>query len=96
MTNTIKRHVFCAVALVALLGALFAEFAREYTVFATLAALFLVGVILDLHVHRRGPYRDRSAVLLIIAFVAIVVAGIFSAPAAYAAPTPLLQNGIQE
>ncbi|MDO3058509.1 MULTISPECIES: hypothetical protein [Mycobacteriaceae] len=96
MTNAIRRHVFCVVALVALLGALFAEFSREYTVFAILAALFLVGVLLDLQVHRRGRYRDRSAVLMVIAFVAIVVAGIFSAPAAYAAPITHHQNGIHE
>ncbi|MFV8234101.1 hypothetical protein [Mycobacteroides chelonae] len=96
MTNAIKHHVFCAVALVALVGALFAEFAREYAVFAILAALFLVGVLLDLHVHRRGPYRDRSAVLLLAAVPAIVVAGIFSAPAAFAAPIPLYQNGTHE
>ncbi len=96
MTNAVKHHVFCAVALVALLGALFAEFSREYAVFAILAALFLVGVLLDLQVHRRGRYRDRSAVLMVIAFVAIVVAGIFSAPAAFAAPIPLYQNGVHE
>lgn len=90
------RHAFWTTALVALVLALVALFYQQYSQFAIFTALFLVATLIDLRVHRRGRYRDRSAVLLFAAIPAIVVAGVFSAPAAYATATPLLQNGIQE
>lgn len=90
------RQVFWVTAFVALALALVVLFYQQYSQFAIFTALFLVATLIDLRVHRRGRYRDRSAVLLFAAVPAIVVAALFSAPAAYAAPTPLPQNGIQE
>ncbi|GLE58961.1 MULTISPECIES: hypothetical protein [Mycobacteroides] len=78
MTNIVMRHAFWTVALLAFVYAIVALFDQRYTQFAVVMALFGVALGIDLRVHRRGPYRDRSAVLLLIAFVAIVVTGVFA------------------
>lgn len=76
--NAIMRHAFWTVAALALIYALAMLAVREYAQFAVLMALFLAASVIDLYVHRRGPYRDRSVVLLFIAFLAIVVTGVFA------------------
>lgn len=78
MSNAIMRHAFWTVAVLALIYALTMLAVHEYAQFAVLMALFLAASGIDLYVHRRGPFRDRSAVLLFIAFVAIVVTGVFA------------------
>lgn len=78
MKNAIMRHAFWTVAALALIFALTMLFAHQYAPFAVLMALVLVASFIDLWVHRRGRYRDRSAVLLLIAAVSIVVAGVFA------------------
>lgn len=74
----IMQHLFWAVAAQALIIALALLAVHAYMPFAVLTALFLAATLIDLHVHRRGPYRERSAVLLFIAFVAIVITGVFA------------------
>lgn len=76
--TAIMRHAFWTVAFLALVYALAALSNHQYTQFVVVMALFGVAVGIDLRVHRRGRYRDRSAVLLLIAFVAIVVTGVFA------------------
>lgn len=78
MKHAIMANAFAAVACAALLCALIALSNLWLAEFAIAAALFLVATLLDLRVHRRGPYRERSAVLLFIAFMAIVVTGVFA------------------
>ncbi|PVA60835.1 hypothetical protein [Mycobacteroides abscessus] len=74
----IMRHAFWTVAFLALVYALAALSAHRYAQFAVVMALFIATTLLDLHVHRRGRYRDRSAVLLFAAVPAIVITGVFA------------------
>lgn len=74
----IMRHAFWTVAALALICALAMLFDYQYTQFAVCMALVLVASCLDLWVHRRGRYRDRSATLLLAAVVAIAVTALFS------------------
>ncbi|SLI88153.1 Uncharacterised protein [Mycobacteroides abscessus subsp. massiliense] len=74
----IMRHAFWTVAALALIYALAMLFAYQYTQFVICMALVLVAACIDLWVHRRGRYRDRSGVLLFIAAMAIVVTGVFA------------------
>ncbi|SLC01107.1 hypothetical protein [Mycobacteroides abscessus] len=74
----IMRHAFWTVAALALIYALAMLFDYQYAQFAVCMALVLVASCLDLWVHRRGRYRDRSATLLLAAVVAIAVTALFS------------------
>ncbi|SHT59202.1 Uncharacterised protein [Mycobacteroides abscessus subsp. abscessus] len=74
----IMRHAFWTVAALALVYALVMLFAHQYTQFVICMALVLVASCIDLWVHRRGRYRDRSATLLLSAVVAIVVTAVFA------------------
>ncbi|MDM3950333.1 hypothetical protein [Mycobacteroides abscessus] len=74
----IMRHAFWTVAALALVYALVMLFAYQYAQFAICMALVLVASCIDLWVHRRGRYRDRSATLLLCAAVAISVTALFS------------------
>ncbi len=76
--TAVMRHAAWTVSSLALIFALTMLFAHQYAPFAVLMALVLVASCIDLWVHRRGRYRDRSAVLLLIAAVSIVVAGVFA------------------
>lgn len=76
--TAIMRHAAWTVSALALIYALTMLAAHQYAQFAVLIALVLAASGIDLHLHRRGRYRDRSAVLLFIAFVAIVVTGVFA------------------
>lgn len=76
--TAIMRHAAWTVSFLALIFALTMLFAHQHAPFAVLMALVLVASCIDLWVHRRGRYRDRSAVLLLIAAVSIVVAGVFA------------------
>lgn len=76
--SAIMRHAFWTVAALALIYALVMLFAHQYTQFVICMVLVLVASGIDLWVHRRGRYRDRSATLLLSAVVAIVVTGIFA------------------
>ncbi|MGH3953694.1 MAG: hypothetical protein ACRDTI_06625 [Mycobacterium sp.] len=76
--TAIMRHAFWTVATLALIYALVMLFARQYTQFAVCMALVLVASCIDLWVHRRGRYRDRSATLLLSAVVAIAVTALFA------------------
>ncbi|MBN7456247.1 hypothetical protein [Mycobacteroides abscessus] len=74
----IMRHAFWTVAALALIYALAMLFAHQYSQFVICMTLVLVASCIDLWVHRRGRYRDRSAELLLSAAAAIVVTGIFA------------------
>lgn len=76
--TAVMRHAFWTTATLALIYALVMLFAHRYAPFAVLMALVLVATSIDLHVHRRGRYRDRAGVLLFIAVMAIVVTGVFA------------------
>lgn len=76
--TAIMRHAAWTVSALALIYALTMLAAHQYAQFAVLMALVLAASGIDLHLHRRGRYRDRSAVLLLIAFVAIVVTGVLT------------------
>lgn len=80
----IMRHAFWTVAALALIYALAMLFACQYAQFAICMALVLVASCIDLWVHRRGRYRDRSATLLLCAVVAIAVTALFSQPGVFA------------
>jgi len=74
----IMRHAFWTVAALALIYALAMLFAYQYTQFVICMALVLVASCIDLWVHRRGRYRDRSATLLLSAAIAIAVTALFA------------------
>jgi len=74
----VMRHAFWTVAALALIYALVMLFAYQYTQFAICMALVLAASCIDLWVHRRGRYRDRSATLLLSAVVAIAVTAVFA------------------
>ncbi|MEU9805067.1 hypothetical protein [Mycobacterium sp. NPDC050853] len=76
--DAIVRHAFWTVAFLALIYALVALSAHRYGQFAVVMALFVAATLIDLRVHRRGRYRDRSAVLLFVAVPAIVVSALFA------------------
>lgn len=76
--TAIMRHAAWTVSFLALIYALTMLAAHQYAQFAVLMALVLAASGIDLYLHRRARYRDRSAVLLFIAVVAIVVTGIFA------------------
>ncbi|NGX09140.1 hypothetical protein [Mycobacteroides franklinii] len=76
--TSIMRHAFWTVAFLAFVYALVALFAHRYGQFAVVMALFIAATLLDLYVHRRGRYRDRSAVLLFAAVPAIAVTGVLA------------------
>lgn len=76
--TAIMRHAAWTVSFLALIYALTMLAGHQYAQFAVLMTLVLAASGIDLHLHRRGRYRDRSAVLLLIAFVAIVVTGVFA------------------
>lgn len=76
--TAIMRHAFWTVAVLALIYALVALYAHRYSEFAFIAMLFIASTLIDLHVHRRGRYRERSGVLLFIAAVAIPVSMLFA------------------
>jgi hypothetical protein len=78
MKHAIMRHAFWTVAVLALIYALAALFDRRLAEFVVVMVLFGVAVGVDLRVHQRGWCRDRSAVLLLVAAIAIVVAGVFA------------------
>lgn len=78
------RHAAWTVSFLALICALAMLFDHRYSLFAVLMALVIAATCIDLSVHRRGRYRDRSAVLLFIAFMAIVVTGVFAQVGVYA------------
>lgn len=67
----IMRHASWTVAALTLIYALAMLFAYQYAQFVICMALVLVASSVDLWVHRRGRYRDRSATLLLSAVVAI-------------------------
>lgn len=62
--TAIMRHAAWTVSALALIYALTMLAAHQYAQFAVLMALVLAASGIDLHLHRRGPYRDRSAMLL--------------------------------
>lgn len=72
------RHAFVVVAVVALAYALMALFERCMAEFVIAIALFVVAASLDLRVHRRGPHRERAAILLFTAAIAIAVTGVLA------------------
>ncbi|GLE58629.1 MULTISPECIES: hypothetical protein [Mycobacteroides] len=74
----IMRHAFWTVAALALIYALVMLFAYQYTQFVICMALVLVASCIDLWVHRRGRYRDRSATLLLSAVVGIAVTAVLA------------------
>ncbi|WP_079766955.1 hypothetical protein [Mycobacteroides abscessus] len=76
--TAIMRHAAWTVSFIALIYALAMLAGHQYGAFAVQMALVLAASAIDLWVHRRGRYRDRSAVLLFIAVVAIVVMGVFA------------------
>ncbi|MEC4838140.1 hypothetical protein R2360_00110 [Mycobacteroides chelonae] len=76
--TAIMRHAAWTVSALALIYALTMLAAHQYAQFAVLMALVLAASGIDLHLHRRGPYRDRSAMLLLIAAIAIVITGVFA------------------
>ncbi|MGH3955916.1 MAG: CDGP domain-containing protein [Mycobacterium sp.] len=84
--TAIMRHAAWTVELLAASYAVFAVSEQRYAEFAITSVLFLVAAVIDLWIHRRGRYRDRTAVALLVTFVAIMVAGVFSTPLAYADP----------
>ncbi|MDM2382287.1 Uncharacterised protein [Mycobacteroides abscessus subsp. abscessus] len=75
--SAIMRHAAWTVSALALIYALTMLAAHRYAQFAVLIALVLAASGIDLHLHRRGRFRDRSAVLLLIAAIAIVITGVF-------------------
>lgn len=76
--TAIMRHAAWTFSALALIYALTMLAAHQYAQFAVLIALVLAASGIDLHLHRRGRYRDRSAVLLFIAAIAIVITGVFA------------------
>lgn len=74
----IMRHAFWTVAALALVYALAMLSAHQYVQFVICMALMVAASCIDLRVHRRGRYRDRAGVLLLIAVMAIVVTGVFA------------------
>lgn len=76
--TAVMRHAPWTVAVLALIYALVALYAHRYDQFAVIAVLFIASTLIDLHVHRRGRYRERSGVLLFIAAVAIPVSMLFA------------------
>ncbi|OHU53475.1 hypothetical protein [Mycobacteroides chelonae] len=76
--TAIMRHAFWTVAALALIYALVMLFAHQYSQFAICMALVLAASCIDLWVHRRGRYRDRSAELLLCAALAIAVTALFA------------------
>lgn len=76
--TAIMRHAAWTVSALALIYALTMLAAHQHAQFAVLIALVLAASGIDLHLHRRGRYRDRSAVLLFIAAIAIVITGVFA------------------
>lgn len=85
MNLTIMRNAAVTVGSIALMFALVALSDGHRGDFLVAMTVFAVAIWTDLRINRRGPYRDRSAVLLFIAAIAIVVTGVFAASAAYAA-----------
>ncbi|SKH53417.1 Uncharacterised protein [Mycobacteroides abscessus subsp. massiliense] len=85
MNFTIMRNAAITVGSIALVFALVALSDGHRGDFIVAMVVFAVAIWGDLRINRRGRYRDRSAVLLFIAAIAIVVTGMFAAPAAYAA-----------
>lgn len=85
MNFTIMRNAAVTVGFIALVFALVALSDGHCGDFLVAMTVFAVAIWADLRINRRGRYRDRSAVLLFIAAIAIVVTGVFAAPAAYAA-----------
>ncbi|SKR67299.1 Uncharacterised protein [Mycobacteroides abscessus subsp. abscessus] len=75
--TAIMRHAAWTVSALALIYALTMLAAHQYAQFAVLIALVLAASGIDLRLHRRGRHRDRSAVLLLIAAIAIVITGVF-------------------
>lgn len=94
MKHTIMANAAITVGLIALMFALVALSNGHCGDFAIAMLGFAAAMWADLRINRRGRYRDRSAVLLLVAAIAIVITGLFSAPAAYAAQA-ISQNGIQ-
>lgn len=76
--SAIMRHAFWTVAVLALVYALAMLLAHQYPQFVICMALMLIASGIDLWVHRRGRYRDRSATLLLSAVVAIAVTAVFA------------------
>ncbi|SKF90020.1 hypothetical protein [Mycobacteroides abscessus] len=76
--TAIMRHAFWTVAALALVYALVMLAAHQYAQFAICMALVLAASCIDLWVHRRGRYRDRSAELLLCAALAIAVTALFA------------------
>ncbi|QSM88765.1 hypothetical protein PROPHIGD91-3_7 [Mycobacterium phage prophi91-3] len=85
MSFTIMRNTAITIAFIALMFALVALSDGHHGDFLVAMTVFAVAIWADLRINRRGRYRDRSAVLLFIAAIAIVVTGVFAAPTAYAA-----------
>lgn len=76
--TAVMRHAAWTVSFLALIFALAMLAGHQYGAFAVQMALVLAASAIDLWVHRRGRYRDRSAVLLFVAVIAIVVTGVFA------------------
>ncbi|MFA4084831.1 hypothetical protein ONA92_24330 [Mycobacteroides salmoniphilum] len=93
MNIAIMRNAAFTVGAIALMFALVALSNGHRGDFVVAMLAFAIAMWADLRTNRRGRYRDRSAVLLFIALIAIVVTGLFSAPEAYAAQA-FSQNGI--
>lgn len=85
MNIAVMRNAAITIAAIALMFALASLFASHRGDFVVAMLVFAVAIWTDLRINRRGRYRDRSAYLLIVAFIAIVATAFLTTPAAYAA-----------
>ncbi|SHT84914.1 Uncharacterised protein [Mycobacteroides abscessus subsp. bolletii] len=85
MSFTIMRNTAITIAFIALMFVLFALSTSHRGDFVVAMLVFAAAIWTDLRINRRGRYRNRSAYLLIVAFIAIVATAFLTTPAAYAA-----------
>lgn len=78
MNIAITRNAAFTVGAIALVFALVALSSGHRGDFAVGMLAFAAAMWADLRINRRGRSRDRSAVLLFIAAIAIVITGVFA------------------